>query len=171
MLEILTPGVQDGGDADAGRCEHLLPADEEGRPEVGHQTPRCGEGLRRVLRAQVDELPVVAADRRVLGDLVTRGVTRRITVPPLTRAAVAELTTGGEDQDRHIGFGPQTPADPMTMLWLIQNRRDLKLAGQDRIILSRHMPTLSLRIQAFRELCSSLEKPPAALAKAANNKK
>ena len=70
-----------------------------------------------------------------------------------------------------IQFGPQTPADPMTMLWLIQNRRDLKLAGQDRIILSRHMPTLSLRIQAFRELCSALEKPPAALAKASSKSK
>jgi transcription-repair coupling factor (superfamily II helicase) len=70
-----------------------------------------------------------------------------------------------------IQFGPQTPADPMTLLWLIQNRRDLKLAGQDRIILSRHMPSLSLRIQAFRELCSTLEKPPAALAKASNKSK
>lgn len=68
-----------------------------------------------------------------------------------------------------IQFGPQTPADPMTLLWLIQNRRDLKLAGQDRIILSRHMPTLPLRLQAFRELCATLEKPPAELAKA--NKK
>ena len=68
-----------------------------------------------------------------------------------------------------IQFGPQTPADPMTLLWLIQNRRDLKLAGQDRIILSRHMPSLTLRLQAFRELCATLEKPPAELAKA--NKK
>lgn len=68
-----------------------------------------------------------------------------------------------------IQFGPQTPADPMTLLWLIQNRRDLKLAGQDRIILSRHMPTLALRLQAFRELCTTLEKTPAELAKA--NKK
>ena len=65
-----------------------------------------------------------------------------------------------------IQFGPQTPADPMTLLWLIQNRRDLKLAGQDRIILSRHMPALALRLQAFRELCATLEKPPAELAKA-----
>jgi transcription-repair coupling factor (superfamily II helicase) len=70
-----------------------------------------------------------------------------------------------------IQFGAHTPADPMTMLWLIQNRRDLKLAGQDRIILSRHMPALSLRIQAFRELCSALEKPPAALAKASSKNK
>ena len=30
--------------------------------------------------------------RRTLGDLVTRGTTRRLTVPPLTRAAVAQLT-------------------------------------------------------------------------------
>jgi transcription-repair coupling factor (superfamily II helicase) len=65
-----------------------------------------------------------------------------------------------------IQFGPKTPADPMTLLWLIQNRRDLKLAGQDRIILSRHMPTLALRLQAFRELCATLEKPPVELAKA-----
>jgi len=69
-----------------------------------------------------------------------------------------------------IQFGPQTPADPMTLLWLIQNRRDMKLAGQDRIIVSRHMPALSQRIQAFRELCALLEKPPAELAKLAKNK-
>ena len=69
-----------------------------------------------------------------------------------------------------VQFGPKTPADPMTMLWLIQNRRDMKLAGQDRIILSRHMPALSQRIQAFRELCALLEKTPADLAKAAKTK-
>jgi len=76
----------------------------------------------------------------------------------------------GQDQ-MTIQFGPQTPADPMTLLWLIQNRRDLKLAGQDRIILSRHMPTLALRLQAFRELCATLEKPPAELAKLAQAQK
>jgi len=65
-----------------------------------------------------------------------------------------------------IQFGPQTPADPMTLLWLIQNRRDLKLAGQDRMILVRHMPSLAARLQAFRELCATLEKTPAELAKA-----
>ncbi|MBU3656871.1 MAG: transcription-repair coupling factor [Rhodocyclaceae bacterium] len=69
-----------------------------------------------------------------------------------------------------VQFGPKTPADPMTLLWLIQNRRDMKLAGQDRIILSRHMPTLSQRIQSFRELCGLLEKSPADLAKAMKNK-
>ena len=66
-----------------------------------------------------------------------------------------------------VQFGPKTPADPMTLLWLIQNRRDMKLAGQDKIIISRHMPALSQRIQAFRELCALLEKTPADLAKAA----
>ena len=69
-----------------------------------------------------------------------------------------------------IQFGPETPADPMTLLWLIQNRRDMKLAGQDRIILLRHMPSLSQRIQSFRELCALLEKTPADLAKAAKSK-
>ncbi len=69
-----------------------------------------------------------------------------------------------------VQFGPKTPADPMTLLWLIQNRRDMKLAGQDRIILSRHMPTLSQRIQAFRELCALLDKTPAELTKAAKAK-
>jgi hypothetical protein len=58
----------------------------------------------------------------------------------------------------------------MTLLWLIQNRRDMKLAGQDRIILSRHMPALSQRIRAFRELCGLLEKSPSDLAKSAKNK-
>jgi transcription-repair coupling factor (superfamily II helicase) len=65
-----------------------------------------------------------------------------------------------------VQFGPKTPADPMTLLWLIQNRRDMKLAGQDKISIARHMPTLSQRIQAFRELCGLLEKTPADLAKA-----
>ena len=69
-----------------------------------------------------------------------------------------------------VQFGPKTSADPMTMLWLIQNRRDMKLAGQDRIILSRHMPALPQRIQAFRELCGLLEKSPTDLAKAAKHK-
>lgn len=69
-----------------------------------------------------------------------------------------------------VQFGSKTPADPMTMLWLIQNRRDMKLAGQDRIILSRHMPALPQRIQAFRELCGLLEKSPTDLAKAAKHK-
>ena len=69
-----------------------------------------------------------------------------------------------------VQFGPKTPADPMTLLWLIQNRRDMKLAGQDRIILSRHMPALSQRIQAFRELCALLDKTPTELAKAAKTK-
>ena len=66
-----------------------------------------------------------------------------------------------------VQFGDKTPADPMTLLWLIQNRRDMKLAGQDRIVLSRHMPALSQRIQAFRELCALLDKSPAELTKAA----
>ena len=69
-----------------------------------------------------------------------------------------------------VQFGPKTPADPMTLLWLIQNRRDMKLAGQDRIILSRHMPALPQRIQAFRELCGLLDKTPAELTKAAKAK-
>ena len=69
-----------------------------------------------------------------------------------------------------VQFGPKTPADPMTLLWLIQNRRDMKLAGQDRIIVSRHMPALSQRIQAFRELCALLEKTPAELTKIAKTK-
>ena len=68
-----------------------------------------------------------------------------------------------------VQFGSKTPADPMTLLWLIQNRRDMKLAGQDRITLARHMPALTQRIQAFRELCALLEKTPAELAKAAKH--
>lgn len=70
-----------------------------------------------------------------------------------------------------VQFGPKTPADPMTLLWLIQNRRDMKLAGQDRITLARHMPALSQRLQAFRELCGMLEKSPTDLAKIARTAK
>ncbi len=48
--------------------------------------------------------------RRTLGDLVTRGVTRRVTVPPLTPKAVAELTRasglGAEELHRLTGGNP-----------------------------------------------------------------
>ena len=48
--------------------------------------------------------------RRTLGDLVTRGTTRRLTVPPLTRGAVAELTrsagVGADELYRLTGGNP-----------------------------------------------------------------
>ncbi len=48
--------------------------------------------------------------RRTLGDLVTRGATRRVTVPPLTRPAVAELTRasglGADELYRLTGGNP-----------------------------------------------------------------
>ena len=48
--------------------------------------------------------------RRTLGDLVTCGATRRVTVPPLTRGAVAELTSasgvGADDLYRLTGGNP-----------------------------------------------------------------
>ncbi len=48
--------------------------------------------------------------RRTLGDLVTRGTTRRLTVPPLTQAAVAELTrasgVGADELYRLTGGNP-----------------------------------------------------------------
>jgi transcription-repair coupling factor (superfamily II helicase) len=56
-----------------------------------------------------------------------------------------------------VQFVPNPPIEPMKIIGLIQKNRDYKLAGQDRLQLTRlHCPTVADRVQAVKSLFKSL---------------
>jgi transcription-repair coupling factor (superfamily II helicase) len=55
-----------------------------------------------------------------------------------------------------IQFGPDPKVDPATIIRLIQSRRDVKLAGQDRLRFTVDLPELAPRIQRIQEILKAL---------------
>jgi transcription-repair coupling factor (superfamily II helicase) len=57
-----------------------------------------------------------------------------------------------------VQFMPNPPIDPMKIIALIQKHRDYKLAGQDKLQLTKlHLPGASERVQAVRTLFKQLQ--------------
>jgi transcription-repair coupling factor (superfamily II helicase) len=53
-------------------------------------------------------------------------------------------------------FGPKPPIEPIRIINLIQKNRSYKLAGQDKIIFSRHCPTLNDKVMAVKDMIRQL---------------
>jgi len=56
-----------------------------------------------------------------------------------------------------VQFEPNPPIEPIVIINLIQKNRNYKLAGQDKLSLTRNCPTLADRIAAVRELMKQLK--------------
>jgi transcription-repair coupling factor (superfamily II helicase) len=56
-----------------------------------------------------------------------------------------------------LHFEPNPPIEPMSIIKLIQKDRNYKLAGQDKLSLKRHCPTLADRVAAVRDLLKQLK--------------
>jgi transcription-repair coupling factor (superfamily II helicase) len=56
-----------------------------------------------------------------------------------------------------VHFEPNPPIDPMRVIKLIQSDRNYKLAGQDKLALKRHAPTLAERVAAVKDLLRQLK--------------
>jgi transcription-repair coupling factor (superfamily II helicase) len=53
-------------------------------------------------------------------------------------------------------FAKTAPIEPIRIINLIQKNRSYKLAGQDKLLFSRHSPTLNDKVTAIRELFKQL---------------
>ena len=56
-----------------------------------------------------------------------------------------------------VQFEPNPPIEPIRIIHLIQKDRNYKLAGQDKLSLKRHCPTLADRVAAVRDLLRQLK--------------
>ena len=56
-----------------------------------------------------------------------------------------------------VHFEPNPPIEPIRIINLIQKDRNYKLAGQDKLLLKRHSPTLAERVGAVRDLIRQLK--------------
>ena len=56
-----------------------------------------------------------------------------------------------------LQFEPNPPIEPIRIINLIQKDRNYKLAGQDKLSLKRHSPTLADRVGAVKELLKQLK--------------
>jgi transcription-repair coupling factor (superfamily II helicase) len=54
-------------------------------------------------------------------------------------------------------FEPNPPIEPIVIIGLIQKNRSYKLAGQDKLSLTRNCPTLAERITAVKEMIKQLK--------------
>jgi len=61
----------------------------------------------------------------------------------------------------HIAFKPNPPIDPMAIIGLIQQHKHIQLAGNDRLRITRALPTPGERAQAVRDVLRSLGQPVA----------
>jgi transcription-repair coupling factor (superfamily II helicase) len=55
-----------------------------------------------------------------------------------------------------LQFVPKPPIEPIKVLALVQNRRNYRLAGQDRLRIEAQMPDVKTRIATIREAFSAL---------------
>ena len=55
-----------------------------------------------------------------------------------------------------VQFEPDPPIEPMRIIDLIQKNRSYRLAGQDKLLLKRHCPTLAERVAAVKDLLHHL---------------
>jgi transcription-repair coupling factor (superfamily II helicase) len=53
-------------------------------------------------------------------------------------------------------FAKEAPIEPIRIINLIQKNRNYKLAGQDKLLFSRHSPTLNDKVAAIKELFKQL---------------
>jgi transcription-repair coupling factor (superfamily II helicase) len=51
-----------------------------------------------------------------------------------------------------VQFEPNPPIEPIRIINLIQKNRSYKLAGQDKLVFSRHSPTLNEKMSAIKEM-------------------
>ena len=56
-----------------------------------------------------------------------------------------------------VQFEPNPPIEPIVIIGLIQKNRNYKLAGQDKLSLTRNCPTLADRVAAVKELMRQLK--------------
>ena len=56
-----------------------------------------------------------------------------------------------------VQFEPNPPIEPIVIIHLIQKNRNYKLAGQDKLSVSRPCPTLAERAAAVKELLKQLK--------------
>ncbi len=56
-----------------------------------------------------------------------------------------------------VQFEPNPPVEPICIINLIQKNRNYRLAGQDKLSLVRHCPTLADRVSAVKELLKQLK--------------
>jgi len=56
-----------------------------------------------------------------------------------------------------VHFETKPPIDPLRIINLIQKDRNFKLAGQDKLSLKRHSPTLADRVNAVKDLLRQLK--------------
>jgi transcription-repair coupling factor (superfamily II helicase) len=71
---------------------------------------------------------------------------------------VQKLDAGGDQI--LVTFSPEfarlTPIDPFNIVQLIQKNRNYKLAGQNKLALTRHLPDLQNKVAAVREMFAAL---------------
>jgi transcription-repair coupling factor (superfamily II helicase) len=63
---------------------------------------------------------------------------------------IARLSVGPDGAN--IQFEPNPPIDPLKLIKLIQTKREYKLAGQDRLKVTKDCPTLEKRVQLVKDL-------------------
>ena len=56
-----------------------------------------------------------------------------------------------------VQFEPNPPIEPIRIIELIQKDRNYRLAGQDKLLLKRHCPTLAERVAAVKDLLRKLK--------------
>ena len=55
-----------------------------------------------------------------------------------------------------VQFEPNPSVDPVKIIKLIQSKREYQLAGQDKLLLRRHCPSLAEKLSAVRDLIGQL---------------
>jgi transcription-repair coupling factor (superfamily II helicase) len=55
-----------------------------------------------------------------------------------------------------VHFEAHPPIDPLRIIHLIQTNRNYRLAGQDKLVLARHCPTLAERVAAVKDIIHQL---------------
>ncbi len=91
------------------------------------------------------------------GDLPPQGVSLiashrlRLLAKPL---GVQKLDAGSDQIV--LQFAPNPPIEPMNIIHLIQKNRAYKLAGQDKLALIRHSPTLDDKVANIKEMLRAL---------------
>ena len=63
---------------------------------------------------------------------------------------IARLSVGPDGAN--IQFEPNPPIDPLKLIKLIQTKREYKLAGQDRLKITKDCPTLEKRVELVKNL-------------------
>ncbi|MBN9421448.1 MAG: transcription-repair coupling factor [Candidatus Accumulibacter sp.] len=107
---------------------------------------------------EIDDLQEELIDR--FGELPAQGQSLlathrvRLLAKPL---GIVKLDAGAEQIV--VQFEPNPPIEPIRIITLIQKDRNYKLAGQDKLLLKRHCPTLADRVGAVKDLIRQLTQP------------